>query len=387
MPRGEREDRSAETGIGRAMRIGYYTFTFLPTLGGAEILLHGLAESLAERGHTVTVWAPRVRGSDNRVSARYCLRRYGRPSSKRFGARQTLPRLLLETWRHRLDVLHCHGAYPDGYVGAAFKRLTGTPLVIRPHGADILPGEWIDRDVRLAARMRRALLAADAVVAQGEFLAERLRGLGVASARLRVIPNGVRLSDEPVRALPAVPRLLAVGSLTPKKGFDILLQAFRLVQERVPDARLTIAGDGPEGARLRQLASALGVSDAVRFPGFVTGEAKAALFAGARIFVSSSRREPFANANLEAMAAGLPIVATRVGGTIEMVGDGAIGLLVEPEDPEALAEAVLRLMDDPRQAETMGRAARMRAKEYAWDGMVDRYEALYREVASPARRG
>ena len=381
-----REPR-AEKGIERAMRIGCYTFSFLPTVGGAELLLHGLAESLTERGHAVTVWAPKVRGTDNRVAARYCLRRYGRPSSKRFGARQTLPRLLLETWRRRLDVLHCHGAYPAGYVGTAFKRLTGTPLLIRPHGADILPGEWIDRDPRLAARMRHALLAADAVVAQGTFLAERLQSLGVPSAKLRVIPNGVRLSEESVRALPAGGSLLAVGSLTPKKGFDVLLQAFRLVRQRRPEARLIIAGDGPEGSRLRGLASALGVADAVCFPGLVTGEPKAALFEEARIFVSSSRREPFANANLEAMAAGLPIVATRVGGNAEMVEDTVSGLLVEPEDPDALAEAVLRLMDDPRQTDLMARAARVRAKEYDWDRMVDRYEALYREVASPARRG
>jgi glycosyltransferase involved in cell wall biosynthesis len=87
------------------------------------------------------------------------------------------------------------------------------------------------------------------------------------------------------------------------------------------------------------------------------------------------------------MAAGLPIVATRVGGNVEMVEDEVSGLLVEAEDPEALAKAVLRLMDDPRQVESMGRAARMRVNEYAWDRMVDRYEALYREVASPARLG
>lgn len=137
------------------MRLGFYTFSFLPVMGGAELLLHGLAEALVERGHAVTVWAPRVRGAENRVAARYRLRRYARPSSKRFGVRQTLPRLLLETWGRRPDVLHCHGAYPAGYVGAAFKRLTGTPMVIRPHGADILPGEWIAGDARLAARMQR----------------------------------------------------------------------------------------------------------------------------------------------------------------------------------------------------------------------------------------
>jgi glycosyltransferase involved in cell wall biosynthesis len=365
-----------------AVRIGCYTFSFLPTVGGAELLLHGLADSLVERGHAVTVWAPQVRGKDNRVVGRYRLRRYGRPSSKRFGARQTLPRLLLETWGQRLDVLHCHGAYPAGYVGAAFKRLTGTPVLIRPHGADILPGEWIDRDPRLAARMRDALRMADAVVAQGEFLAERLRALGVPAGRLHVICNGVRLPEGTPRSMPEAASVVAMGSLTPKKGFDILLQAFRLVRQRLPQARLTIAGEGPEGPRLRELASSLGLTGAVLFAGLVTGGAKADLFARARLFVSSARREPFANANLEAMAMGTPMIATRVGGNPEIVEDGMSGLLVEPEDPDGLAAAIIRLLDEPVRAEAMGRAARRRAEAFSWERMVDRYEALYRDLGA-----
>lgn len=364
------------------MRLGFYTFSFLPIIGGAEILLHGLAESLAERGHAVTLWAPTVRGQDNRVAARYRLCRYARPSSKRFGTRQTLPRLLLETWGRRPHVLHCHGAYPAGFVGAAFRRLTGIPLVIRPHGSDVLPGEWIDRDPRLAERMRRALLTADAVVAQGDALAERLRSLGVPAGRLRVIQNGVHLSGAEPTPPSEEPSVLAMGSLASKKGFDVLLQAFRLVRQRLPEARLTIAGDGPDGPHLAALACSLGVADGVAFPGLVTGEAKVALFAQARLFVSSSRREPFANANLEAMAAGRPIVATRVGGNVEMVEDEVNGLLVEPEDPGGMAMAILRVLEDRGRATLMGRAARRRAEAFSWDEMVNRYEALYRELAT-----
>ena len=364
------------------MRLGFYTFSFLPTVGGAELLLHSLAGSLTERGHQVTVWAPRVRGRDNRVAARYRLRRYARPSSKRFGARQTLAQLFLQTWGRRPHVLHCHGAYPAGYVGAAYKRVTGTPLVIRPHGADILPGEWIDRDPRLRARMRGALLAADAVVAQGASLAERLRALGVPAEGLRIIHNGVRLLDGEPGPPADAPSVLAMGSLTAKKGFDVLLRAFALVLQCLPAARLTIAGEGPEEPQLVRQAASLGIGDSVAFPGVVTGEAKAALLARARVFVSSSRREPFANANLEAMAAGRPIVATRVGGNVEMMEDEVSGLLVEPEDPEGLAKATLRLLEDRERAALMGRAAWQRAEVFSWEGMVDRYEALYRELAS-----
>lgn len=369
------------------MRIGFYTFSFLPIVGGAEILLHGLGESLQERGHQVTIWAPRVRGRDNRVVARYRLFRYGRPSSKRFGTRQTLPRLLFQTWGRRPHVLHCHGAYPAGFVGAAFKRLTGTPLVIRPHGADILPGEWIDRDPRLRRRMQRALLAADVVVAQGASLAQRLRSLGVPDTRLRIIHNGVGLSGAEPCPLAEAPSILAMGSLAPQKGFDILLRAFRVIRQRIPAARLTIAGDGPEGPRLRGLADSLGIADAVTFPGLVTGDAKVALFSRAWIFVSSSRREPFANVILEAMAAGRAVVATRVGGNVEMVEDELDGLLVEPEDPDGLAQAVLRLLEDRERASAMGRAAWRRAEAFSWDAMVDRYEMLYRELATLRERG
>ena len=363
------------------MRLGFYTFSFLPIIGGAEILLHGLAESLAARGHEVTLWAPTVRGKDNRVATQYRLCRYARPSSKRFGTRQTLPKLLLETWGKRPHVLHCHGAYPAGFVGAAFKRLTGIPLVIRPHGSDILPGEWIDRDPRLAKRMRRALMTADAIIAQGNAMAGRLRDMGLPSGRLRTIPNGVRLPSLEPGPLSNEPSILAMGSLAPKKGFDVLLQAFRLVRQRMPEARLIIAGEGPERAQLVRLASSLGMGDAVALPGLVMGEAKAALFAHARVFVSSSRREPFANANLEAMAAGRPIIATRVGGNVEMVEDEMSGLLVEPEDPEGMAKAILRLLEERERASLMGRAARQRAETFSWDGMVNGYEALYREVA------
>jgi glycogen(starch) synthase len=363
------------------VRIGFYTFSFLPTVGGAELLLHSLAESLAERGHAVTVYAPRVRGRDNQLPTTYRLRRYSRPSSKRFGARQTLPWLLFQTREGKPDVLHCHGAYPAGYVGAAYKRLTGSPMVVRPHGSDILPGEWIARDRRLASRMRSALLVADAVVAQGESLVERLRFLGVPADRIRVIRNGVRLPEAGPEPVPEASSVLAMGSLTPKKGFDLLLQAFALVRQRVPQARLTIAGEGPERGRLCELARSLGLTEEVVFPGLVTGPAKAALFAQARVFVSSSRREPFGNATLEAMASGRPVVGTRVGGNIEMVEHGVSGLLVESEDPVSLATGMVCLLEDTDQAAAMGRAAWRRAKTFSWDGMVDHYEVLYRELA------
>jgi L-malate glycosyltransferase len=121
------------------MNLCLYTATFLPTIGGAELVLHALASALTAQGHSVTVLAPLVRRADNQVEAPYRLRRYQRPSSKRFGVRQILLYLLHEYWRRPFDVLHCHGAYPPAYVGATLKRLLNIPMVVRPHGSDILP--------------------------------------------------------------------------------------------------------------------------------------------------------------------------------------------------------------------------------------------------------
>ncbi len=224
--------------MSQEMRIGFYTFSFFPIIGRAEVLLHGLAESLKEGGHHVTLWAPTVRGKDNRLVTQYRLYRYARPSSKRFGTRQTLPRLLLETWGRRPHVLHCHGAYPAGFVGATFKRLTDTPLVIRPHGSDILPGEWIDRDPRLARRVRRARLTAEAVVAQVDSLAERLRSPGVPGGRLpvgrpiRYSPNilstGLTCSEWAGSSLEPAPHYQSIGVLRWHTASDARGLVFRI---------------------------------------------------------------------------------------------------------------------------------------------------------------
>jgi glycosyltransferase involved in cell wall biosynthesis len=357
------------------------TATFLPTLGGAERVLDGLARSLGESGHEATVLAPHVRGDQALSPPPYRLVRYRRPSSKRLGVRQLLVRLLWEHWRRPADVLHCHGAYPPGFVGLTFRRLTGVPVVVRPHGSDILPGEHIRRHRRLGERVARVMREADAVIAQGRELAQEAEALGAPAPRIRLIANGVEIPPAMERRAADPPILLALGSLTPKKGFDILLRAFAGVRAAVPGVRLVLAGEGPEGERLRALAQELGLGDGVAFPGQVVGEAKAALFAQAALAVVPSRREPFSNALLELLASGCPVVATAVGGTPEILGDPPAGVLVPPEDPASLAEAVLELLRDSERREALGMMARARATQFSWSHMVEQYLEVYRSVA------
>ncbi|HLB25631.1 MAG TPA: glycosyltransferase, partial [Nitrospirota bacterium] len=274
------------------MRILFYAPTFLPTVGGAEIMLHNLAQTLTRRGHGVTVLAPKVRGKDNLVEASYRIVRYQRPSSKRFFVRQTLFHIAREKLTRGFDLLHCHGAYPAGFVGASFKTIFRTPLVVRPHGSDILPGEHIRENPRLEKRLVRALLRADAVIAQSDELRELILALGVPAERVVQIPNGVDLSlyvGAPATPPTQGPYVLALGSLTHKKGFDVLIQAMAEVSRQDGAVRLLIAGGGTEKDGLRGLITELGLEDRVTLTGVLSGQAKLDAVKGCIFGVSSSR--------------------------------------------------------------------------------------------------
>lgn len=372
------------------MNLCLYTATFLPTIGGAELVLHELASALVGHGHGVTVLAPFVRRANNHLAATYRVRRYQRPSSKRFGVRQVLLYLLHEYWQRPFDVLHCHGAYPPAYVGAAFKRLLKTPMVVRPHGADIIPGEFIRAHSRLEARLRSAMAAADLIIAQSEFLRRELLALDVPVDNIRLIPNGVRVADFQRTASPSpfpFPYVLAVGSLSHKKGFDVLLRAFALVAAADNSTHLVIAGSGKEQPAYASFVGEHAMQNRVHFVGIVQGEAKIDLYQHCLFFVCPSRREPFATVNLEALAAGKPIVATAVGGNVEVVIEGENGFLVPPEDPQGLAARMLMLLEDPALRATLGRRSAHLARRYDWEVILPQYTSVFVEATAGARDG
>ncbi|MHC4081993.1 MAG: glycosyltransferase family 4 protein [Planctomycetota bacterium] len=358
------------------MRICFFTDTFLPLVGGAEMVLHHLASRLAAAGDDVTVLAPRVRGADNRVDADYAVRRYAKPSSKRYGVHQLLLPLSLLQLRRRFDVLHCHAGYPPAWVGRTFRRLFGVPMVVRPHGSDVVPDGRIRRNPRLEARLKRALCVADAVVAQGAYLRDLMLDLGVDENRIHVIHNGVDL-EAFARADPyghPRPYVLCIGNLIRRKGFDVLLRAWARLTG--PPADLLLAGDGVERAALETLAQELGVAGSVQFLGAVSGQRKVDLYRSAALLVCPSRAEPFANVILEGLAAGLPVVASAVGGNPELVG-GDHGVIVPPEDDGALAAVLRSLLEAPAQLERMKAAVPDFIRPFDWPETAGRYRDLY----------
>lgn len=264
-----------------------------------------------------------------------------------------------------------------GLPGAALARV---PVRIGTR-RDVNPG----RSAAQLALQRAAYSFAHVVVANAKAAAERLRFERVPRGHIAVVPNGVDLSQFPARMRTApLRRVVTVANLRPEKGHDVLIEAAARVLAACADARFVFVGGGTERAALEALARERGVADAVVFEGHA--EDVAAALDAADIFVLPSRSEAFPNALLEAMASGVPVVASAVGGILEMVHDGRTGRLVPPGDAPALAASLLAMMRDPESAIRMGAAAGadVRAR-FSFDRMVAGFERIY--LTELARRG
>ena len=184
------------------------------------------------------------------------------------------------------------------------------------------------------------------------------------------------------------PVVTSVGNVRRVKGHDVFIRAAAIVVQRFPQARFSIAGEVLEKdyfAELRGLIATLGLTRCFAFEGGVNELPQ--FLEGADIFVMPSRSEGFSNAIVEAMAASLPVVATRVGGNPEAVKHGITGIVVPPEDPGALADAVLALLTDPERSKAMGEAGRLVAmREFSAESVMDRVVEVYRRLLSSSRR-
>jgi glycosyltransferase involved in cell wall biosynthesis len=202
---------------------------------------------------------------------------------------------------------------------------------------------------------------------------------------IEVIPYGVPLSQSEASATVErsdPPRILFVGRLVARKGVDRLLDALARLGDR--EWRLEIVGFGPERDPLERRAQRLGLSDRVQFLGRVTTAELVSAYRRAACFVLPATLDERADTEglgvvlLEAMSYGVPVVATRRGGIVDVVDDGRTGILVE-DDPAALAIGIAALLDDPARAWALGQAGRARVRErFGWDSIVDRLEAVYR---------
>ena len=286
--------------------------------------------------------------------------------------------------RHPVDVFHIHvGTGREGFDGARAARAACVPAVVQTQH---LP--WLMGSPKHRVPLLRAIEPVDRLIALCHAQRRTYERIGVPTARFSTVANGIRpRGTGPGRAAaraalgldPRQPIVLTVGRLAVQKGHRYLIEAVPELASRFPDVAVVIIGKGPLDERLRGQAAGLGVADRVRLAGF-RPDARMLLDA-ADVFVLPSRQEGMPLAAIEAMEAGLPVVATRVIGTAEVVVDGETGILVPPEDPPALAAAIGRLLDDPARSARFGKAGRRRYLDGFTSGrMAADTVAVYEDV-------
>jgi sugar transferase (PEP-CTERM/EpsH1 system associated) len=305
---------------------------------------------------------------------------------------RTLVRLARLMRQERADVVHTH-LWTSSLWGRLAALLARVPVrVVTEHDIDTWRRGWhFAADRFLAAITDHFIFVSREVEA---FYHERL---GLDPARGQVVRNGVDLSPfdaavDPgeVRERIGLPRDAVVagvvGRLDERKGHRYFLEAFALLAGREPALRGLVVGEGREGAAIEARHAALGLGERVRLLGYWPSLAEA--LAATDVFVLPSLMEGHPLAVLEAMAAGKPVVATRVGGNPEAVEDGVTGLLVPPRDPEALANAIATLARDPERARLMGREGRRRVEQrFSLDSARRANEELYLRLHRRKRRG
>ncbi len=358
-----------------------------PEWGGGQVQSLGLALALASRGEEV--WFLTQTGSDLAARLRGSYLKWAEAPLRGLAGITCAPQLARRLGELRPDIVHIHDSASHATVGLAARiaaRRAGggadRPRIIVTRRTEFpLRHGWLGR--------AKYGLACDRVICVSEAIRRRCLEGRIPEQMLRVIPDFVdcRHFDPEAAAVPENAHsqtIVAVGRLARSKGHRVLLQAMAQVVRTSPEARLVVCGSGSEEPALRALAQALGIADKVSFTGFVSDVRS--VLAQADVFAMPSLSEGLGVSVLEAMAMARPVVATDAGGLSEAVVHSETGLVVPRGDVAALADALLRLLEDPGKAQQMGRAGRQRALDcFERRRVVERVLDLYNEVLSENR--
>jgi glycosyltransferase involved in cell wall biosynthesis len=357
---------------------------FPKTLGGGERIVLRLAALLPQYGYRASILTFAIHAESVVLKTAPCPI-YVLPLQRTYGVTALRAsfelRHLLRT--HHVEIVQTFFESSDLWAGFVAKTMSPAKLI------------WSRRDMGILRttkhRMAYRLMAGlpDAVFAVSERVRRHCIEVdGIDPDRVVTIYNGLNLSDLVESSIPgtATGKLVVttVGNIRRVKGHDIFVKAAASILERFPNVSFSVAGDVLESdylLELKDLVRDLNLSDHFHFVGGVTNLRQH--LSAADIFVLPSRSEGFSNAIVEAMAASLPVVATKVGGNAEAVIDGVSGFLVPPEDPAALAAAIIRLLSDPYRAKAMGLAGRaLVAEKFTTEAMMNRITHVYGKLIS-----
>lgn len=371
------------------MRLLFVTQDFPPDVGGIQTYCWELAPRLAQRSEKMDLIAP-ARSGDADVDAKLDFPVHRLRIRPDLLVLRALPFIVRHARSAAVDVAF-HVQWQTALASLLSRRLTGYPrrIAVTLHGRDTVFNPFAVPPLTSGYNLLRriALGGADHVVPVSRFLGERALDLGASEEQITVVPNATNpdiFYPDPDPALREDvnpnerPLVVTAGRLVPKKGVDTAIRAIGQVAEEIPSVLLLIAGEGPEEASLRELTSTHGLDDHVRFLGNVPQARLRTFYTLADVFVMAGREAPgdiegFGLVYLEANACGTPVIGARVGGVPDAVWHEETGLLVPPDDPQATATAIGRLLDEPELAQRLGKQGQERVHTEAnWDHVANR---------------
>ena len=385
------------------MRIGYFAAKFpYPKImenysyGGSILSAYYLAIEMAKRNHKIDVFTTSSSSTDYlEKNNGIVIHRYG--TNFKVLSSNISFKLFSKPIEHDLDIAHMHFDIPPAPLsGLIYKMKKSVPLVVTYHGDWVASYGGFIRRTSVALHNKylvsKILSSADIIIVPSAYYIKNSIFLRNFQNKVVVIPNGINLnnfdipfSKKECREKLGIPTdvnvLLYCGYLSPYKCPDILLKALLKVLKIEPNTILIFMGDGVMMNHLVDLSAKLSIKSFVKFVGFITDDLKKAMYyKSSDIFVLPSTHESFGIVNLEAMACGVPIVASKIGGIPDVVKECENGLLVSPVCSDAFADAINYLLYNTDLMKQMGADGKEKVKKYAWERISSNIEKVYRDL-------
>jgi len=393
------------------MKIGYFVshFPYIDRLndadydkkyahGGTEIAAYNLAVNIAKK-HEVDIFTTSMNSKDSFESLNNIkIYRYG--TILKIASANLTSGILYKPLNYELDIAHAHYNIPySDYSALRYAKKKNIPFVVTyhndaPESGGLFIRNWANKTYSRTL-LKRVLNGADTIIATSNSYINESMFLGDYRDKIKVIPNGINLKEfeNPLSSVECRSKLglpmdkkiiLFFGNIVSYKGPHILLKSIKLLKNQINDFIVVFAGRGGMQEELVKMAEKLGIEENIRFTGYVDDALKPLYFKSADIFClpSITIAEAFGIVNLEAMASGIPIVSTRLGGIPDVVEDGKNGLLAEPGDEKSLAKALTYLMENGDAAEKMGNYGNKKVKDYSWEKIAEKTEKIYNKLYS-----
>jgi len=357
------------------MRIAILVNQFPPEIGGVGISAYNTASSLSKIGHDVhVVTIQKGELPEKNIEEGFYIHRVSWKKIKVFGNILFSIKILKKLKDINPDIVHVEGLW-IGIPGYLAKKILKIPYVVTGHGSDV----YLQSKLLLNLRSKPVLKSADAVIALTENMKKEMEN--ICKKNVFVVPNGINLKEfenlSKIQNIKKEHRILFVGSLVSIKGIRYLIESMKMIRNKYSNAQLVIVGDGTDKYKLEKLVIELDLCNCVSFVGKVPNHKIAQYMIESDIFVLPSLSEGFGIVLLEAMASGLPIVASNVGGIPSLIQNGVNGFLVDPKNPEKIAEKVLFLFNNEDIMIKISKNNKKIVENYDWGKIIMQLENIY----------